>query len=346
MRINFHCPYYVNFPAPEVVLWEKCGAAETVLIMASSALAQEHRVRVYTGGFKGYHNGVEWLRLGEKRVSDCDVLINWETDRDTENIEADKRVIAAPCADIYDEVGNMDYVIVNSKWQRKNIMNSTNIPFEKFYILPHGIHRELYDKVADKVKGRLVWCASPDRGFQHLLRIFPLIRQAFPEAHLKCTYDINFERMKWGMSPINEIYWDIQELLHQDGIEALGVLPKKELIDLQLSSELMIFPEDTWRPTEAFGVTYAEALASRVAVIASDVDCVGELWGDYIALMPPPPFKYQDWADLALELLNDENKRKQYHEAGREKVFQDYTWEAAGIKWREFITKLTTEEDK
>ena len=349
MRVVFYAPTYrmwVPFN-PANILDKMIGGGETYLMMGAKALGEAgHRVKVYVPQGSGVFGNVSYHDTSE-RITDCDVLVCCETDNNTGHVESDYRMIACQCNDpsIFHRV---DYCLVPSVWLGKYINEHYRVKLNKMVVIPDATFSELYDRNdIDKVRGRLIYASSPDRGLHHLLRIFPKIKKKVTEAHLRIFYAFwpQFEANKYGMDITSEIYWKIRRSMNQEGVEYVGPVGKRQLAEEELSSELLVYPEDTIRPTEGFGITYADMLAARVAIVAPDVDAVGEVWGDYIALMPPPPHNDKDWVDITVELLRDESLRRKYYEAGREKVFQDYTWAAVGEKWVKLLERIKEERD-
>jgi len=71
---------------------------------------------------------------------------------------------------------------------------------------------------------------------------------------------------------------------------------------------------------EGFGVVFAEAMAMGKAVIGSRIGPVAEVVEEGVTGYLAPPDQPEEFAQLALELLADESKRRAFGEAGRLRV--------------------------
>lgn len=77
---------------------------------------------------------------------------------------------------------------------------------------------------------RIIYTSSPDRGLEHLLKIWPEIRKAVPDAELEVFYGFQlFDKFHQG-NPASKAWKErIVKLLGQEGISKHGRLPQHEL---------------------------------------------------------------------------------------------------------------------
>jgi glycosyltransferase involved in cell wall biosynthesis len=92
-------------------------------------------------------------------------------------------------------------------------------------------------------KLKILYASSPDRGLEHLLRMWNDIRKEFPEAELHNCYGFelflkghsnNPQMMKW--------YHQMQELLKQDGVFDYGRVSKEKLDEITESCDIWAYP--------------------------------------------------------------------------------------------------------
>ena len=80
---------------------------------------------------------------------------------------------------------------------------------------------------------KMLYASSPDRGLEHLLRMWPQIREKIPTAELHNCYGFNLFLKGYKDNPyMMKWYEKMQELLKQDGIFDYGRLSKTDLNNL------------------------------------------------------------------------------------------------------------------
>ena len=109
----------------------------------------------------------------------------------------------------------------------------------------------------------------------------------------------------------------------RDRFEFLGRISEQEKADFMSSVSLYVAPNTGG---ESFGIILAEALAGGACVVASDIPAFDSLLGggEFGAL-----FESENSTDLAkviIDLLRDENKRKELASAGK-KHAQVFDWD-------------------
>jgi glycosyltransferase involved in cell wall biosynthesis len=102
----------------------------------------------------------------------------------------------------------------------------------------------------EKVKNRVIFTSVPARGLMNLNRLWPTIKQEVPDASLVITSDYRL----WGVAPSNE-HFKIKFML-MDGVEYVGAIPRKQLLEEELKAELLLYPSNY---EELFCYAVAEA---------------------------------------------------------------------------------------
>jgi glycosyltransferase involved in cell wall biosynthesis len=218
---------------------------------------------------------------------------------------------------------------------------------DRCHIIGNGVNLSLYDKRQNigKIPGKIIWGSSPDRGLHHAIEIFKLIQEQLPHSKFYVYYAFEpaFRPSMWNMDYRSELLWQIHDALHTTpGVEYVGAVDKNTLALAQMEAELLLFPEDTVKPSETFSIAVCEAMAAGCVPLISDCDCLAELWSK-AAPMLPLPIKYQEWADAAVELLTNHDLRSIYQEQCLLHA-QTYSWERIGLQWSNLIQKIWNEK--
>jgi glycosyltransferase involved in cell wall biosynthesis len=156
---------------------------------------------------------------------------------------------------------HMDRIVVISPFHAKY--------FNEQYRISNTIVSDLPVRVSDypairpeKIHRRFLFSSVPERGLEQLWRMWPLIREAIPEAHVVITSDYRL----WGANaPLNEkfkVRW-----MARDGFTFLGAVPRARLIEEQMKAELMPYP---CIYDELFCIAVAEAQYAGVYPITTN----------------------------------------------------------------------------
>jgi glycosyltransferase involved in cell wall biosynthesis len=117
-----------------------------------------------------------------------------------------------------------------------------------------------YDIPAMKVPHKLLFSSVPGRGLDALWRAWPMILHKVPDASLTITSDYRL----WGVGAQNEEFR--LSFARMEGVHFLGAIPRRTLIQEQLTSELLAYP-CTYE--ELFCITCAEALVAGCMPVTS-----------------------------------------------------------------------------
>lgn len=119
----------------------------------------------------------------------------------------------------------------------------------------------------EKIPHRFLFSSVPDRGLDQLWRVWPMIRDAIPDAEVVITSDYRL----WGAgSPLNERYrvrW-----MTRDGFMFLGAVKRDRLIEEQLKASITAYP-CTYE--ELFCIAIAEAQYAGVYPITTNIGALG-----------------------------------------------------------------------
>lgn len=106
---------------------------------------------------------------------------------------------------------------------------------------------------ASKIKGRIIWSSSPDRGLKTILDNWSDLKQARPELTLTIA------------CPPYASDWDAG-LIKQDGIEYLGALSPKRLKEEQYKAEYWIYQSEY---LETYCITAVEMMISNTKLLTN-----------------------------------------------------------------------------
>lgn len=152
------------------------------------------------------------------------------------------------------------------------------------------------------------------KGFRHLLRAYPYIKQAIPEARLLV---IGAYRDK-EKAPLLR-YARAHKLR---SIHFVGYVSPEDLPRYYRTATLFCAPSIAF---ESFGIVLLEAMAAGVPIVASNIPGYNNVLQDCAEGFLVPPGDEQAIARAIIELLRDPARRAQMGECGRRKAVQ-YDW--------------------
>jgi glycosyltransferase involved in cell wall biosynthesis len=141
-------------------------------------------------------------------------------------------------------VDRLDKIMALSQWHRDNM---PNVDDAKFMLTSNGINVmdfTLLDKEGIKRNPHAVFYGSSyDRGLEHLLKIWPEVKQEVPDAELHICYGWNLfesfyhnnpERMAWKAK--------LDEMMKADGIVHHGRIGQVDVLRLQYMCGIWAYP--------------------------------------------------------------------------------------------------------
>lgn len=149
----------------------------------------------------------------------------------------------------YVKDGRIDLIMAVSHWQKEKISREEQIHDSHWYVTSNGVQADLHfeDKIiyVPRVKGRCLFTATPDRGIDNLIAIWPKIKAVAPHAslHVYSSY------IGWRMPPEENDAQLSDFYLQLDNMVGLDVVNKKhgsaeEIRRAQHEAEFYIYPTD------------------------------------------------------------------------------------------------------
>lgn len=228
------------------------------------------------------------------------------------------------------QLRKIDKFITLSPWHADFFLQyHQNIPKDKIIIIPNGFDLARYDNNnTTKIKGRMIYSSSPDRGLDVLLDCMPKIRKQVPEAHLKVFYGFTtWEACIKQRGNKQEIAWmeQIKRQLKQPGVEYFGRINQIQLAEEFKQAELWGFPSHF---TETHCVTANESQAAGTPVITTNLAALSTTVGDSGIILDGDSRSeaYQsNFISACTQILTNKLLWDEYSKRGLQKVKQ-YDW--------------------
>lgn len=121
---------------------------------------------------------------------------------------------------------------------------------------------------------KLLWSSSYDRGLEHLLRMWPDIKQAVPDATLTVCYGWDlFDKITRGNEERRKWKEEMVKLMEQVDIIHLGRIGKKELIKQRKEAGILAYPSHF---AEIFCISVVEAMREGCVPVTTDIAALKE----------------------------------------------------------------------
>jgi len=204
-------------------------------------------------------------------------------------------------------------VIANSQYTASVISSKYLVPKDKLYVCYKSIDPTLYTSMLSQKQDR---CSS----MYHILFIggnmqrkgLPVLIKASSKV-LKILPNTKF----WVVGSdtgVSRMISLSKELGVHSNFCFLGWIPHEDLVNLYSQTDIFVMPS----LTEAFGVTFLEAMACGVPVIGTRVGGIPEIIQHGYNGLLVEPNNSDDLADAIIQLLSDSELRKQLRIAGVE----------------------------
>lgn len=309
------------------------GGSEASLVVLTRALAQRgHTVEVFNCCYKpGDYNGVRWRMLWERdqaKPPDVAVTVRFEEALWPQHTRAgahlfwmldDRSRSAAAFADRFAD--HHGVVITASQAMTRRLANTAAARISTQISLPIEIDR--YDQAGGDREPICLFTSMPNRGLDVALKIWPRIHTAVPDAQLVVTSGWQL----WGYT-IAEAEDRWREIIGNaalpHGVHVLGALPRNELIRVQQSGWLNLYP---CRFPEMFCISAAESAAAGTPMIASAIEALTERvrdgeTGTLIDGNIDNPATQDKFVDSTVTLLTDPAMRCRFAQAGHRHVVE------------------------
>lgn len=218
--------------------------------------------------------------------------------------------------------GSVDVIAPLSNSHARYVAPMAPVPREKWRVMYNGVDLRSF-RPGDKVRGKMLWASSHDRGLHWLLEAFPKVRKAVPWAELHVCYDFGGVQRFASLDESHPVP-HMRELgrrsryvleavrrLDGKGVHVHQSVSRERIVKEMSEAEVLAYPCDPVHYTETFGVTVLEACASGTVPVLCAADAFSELWGGHVPSVPPPfPDRKQEYVDLLVRTLSDDGFRR------------------------------------
>jgi len=318
-NITFFCGHSADhWGPPEVMGGKGIGASEKMVYEAARALAKRgYRVFVYctlpTNGDEGVYEGVHWKFKGTFNPKiKRDHLVVWRMPQIVDQIPFNADHIHVWMHDMsHDSVwtepilARLDKVWFLSKWQRDL---HPSVPEELVFYTRNGIDLEkhLYD--GREKKKHIVFCSSPDRGFQRAINVFEDsgLHEDGYELHLYYGFGKTWRHMaaEQGWGHVVELKKDMRQYEYEDqclelvantpGVVFKGSVDWATMAEAQKDAEIWLYPTNFG---EISCVAAMEAMAAGCVCVATQHAALAETMAGYPAWYNLSQHAQKDWGD-------------------------------------------------
>lgn len=266
---------------PETIQKTGIGGSELMCASLAAELAKlGHTVRVYNScGSEGIYNGVHYIDYRKFKNLKCDILIvSRQACFLDDQFKIDAKAKFLWVHDLLPQgltsklLLRADRILALSQFHKNFILsNYKHIDPDKIIVTRNGIELSLFDTdQVTKNPYKAICFSSPDRYLPVLLKIWPRIRQAVPQAELTVAYGFkNWEFAAQQDEGQKALIQSLKETLAQGdkhGIKFVDRINQAQLAQELLSAGVWTYSNHFW---ETSCISLMQAMAAGVRPICS-----------------------------------------------------------------------------
>lgn len=265
-------------------LEKSLGGSEETIVLLAKALAEKHEVIVYHSQkdkSSFIHDGVVYKDHSEANCYDDEVFITVKDNTPWLNGARGKVNLhwTAEVERPWDTSMLDAYVHISEFHKSRNLWVPSNIS----KAIPHGIDIPSLDKnKAVREENTLLYCSSPDRGLEVLLKDWPKIKERHPEFILKISYGFEMLKACSNNNPKALEYIDYMlGLMQQSDIHYLGSMSKDDLEKEYWKAHFWILPLQK-AESELFCLNAVKSSYCGAIPIVNKIGALKDTVGEYI----------------------------------------------------------------
>ena len=332
------------------------AGGETAMVMHSIQLAKRgHEVFLFYSVDRPIrYKGVDFLPKSAEAAMITtlkgDVLISWEDlQTPSYNHTCDLTILSFQNNAMIIKTTDyaVDYYQCVSNWHRDTLIASDASlrpsSASKFVVWPNGVDLARYQSRPARIPYRIIHSSSPDRGLHHLLRLWPNIKKAIPQAELHIFYELQrwFDLVDHAPNVITaDRAKRVREGLAKNegnGVIVHGAVNQWQLAQEQMKASLMVYTCQPIAPTEGYSISVMECLAAGTPVVTTDADAFPELWTDHVRMMPLPIEDKEDsWVRAIEYTLTNKEEWTRLSRNGM-KHAKTLTWDKIGKDYEKWL---------
>lgn len=340
---------------PESIKKTGIGGSELMEAQLATLLAARgNRVRVYNGcgdDGEGIYQGVEYYQTNKFQDLKCDVLITSRYANmlnDVYNIDAKIKIIHCHDVCAINATNKLllkaDKILALSNWHKNYLVDYHNVHSDHVHVTRNGIYPERFEnKKIERNPHKIMVSSSPDRGWDTILDLFPLIKAKIPDAELHLFYGFKNAEVLAGSNPT--AWAEIlrlkskAEVLKEQGVVIHDRVNQEELANQMLSSGVWCHLTNF---TESSCIGAMEAQMAGCHVVSSSCAALNETVSHTERKISNPDCYSEGYRQQALtyliEALQDHNENvRQNRSAWAKEEYNLYDlaqdWEALFHQW-------------
>jgi glycosyltransferase involved in cell wall biosynthesis len=320
---------------PDDIYDRGVGGAELALLTFAPMLAAAgHAVRIYNDPkISGPHEGVEFLNINQYVPrEERDAVIAFRSPNPM--LAASKgRKIFWSCDQftvgdyMIDIVPVVDHTVVISQRHYDYFVDAYLWPEDKMTVLDLGVRTWEYSDAPVKTIGQMIYCSVPDRGLEILHKMWPEIKRRVPLASLVITADYRL----WGVPQAgNEKH--VAMWAGQQDVHFLGMIPRKRLVQAQMTSEIHAFP---CLYDELFCIAAAECQVAGAVPVTSNMGALTTTnrYGLQVKGNPRDEAWQEAYVNRLVGLFENESLLEGYSDLCINGGRTDFNWETIIVAW-------------
>lgn len=173
----------------------------------------------------------------------------------------------------------------------------------------------------------------PHKGQDTGIRVLAALATEFPDLRYVLVGEGHFELQLKALA---------MELGVPDRVVFAGPIEDADLPEAYATSSVYLGPSrlDNTINVEGFGISFLEASASGIPVVAGDSGGVRSAVRDGVTGIVVPPVDVKQMAAAVAGFLRDENRRRTFGDAGRRAVEDHYNWDRVARDTRDFTLSV------
>ena len=233
-------------------------------------------------------------------------------------------------------LSNCEFFTANSKATRKVVLDLSKggIPVK---VIPMGVDLNVFNGLFNsqnirrkyEIDGPMLLAVgrfAEKKGFKYLIEAMPLILKKYPKTKLLI---IGFGPLERSLKNL------VVELNIERSVVFPGKMPHSELAEYFASADIFVGPSIVAEDgdTEGLGVVFLEAIASKTAVVASNVGGIGDIVIHEKTGLMVEQKNPNDIFNKIDRLLSDTDLRSSIVEEGYSFIKKKYAWEVIQEKF-------------
>ena len=162
--------------------------------------------------------------------------------------------------------------MVLCEWHKEMILESSSIPSEMIYVTRNAIHvSKIPRRDIEPLSPRFIYASSVDRGLEHTIKCFNLVKDRFPDAILDIYADVSMDSYSYKGN-----MKEICELCLSSGVTIVGRKEHDEVLEKLCDYDIWLYPTDFY---ETYCITAVECQAAGLLCVTTSFGSLAEIIG-------------------------------------------------------------------